>query len=269
MRALSELKKIRLFLLDLDGTFYLDDQLLPGAAELLALEQQPDPGFATLFLTNNSSRSTADYVARLARLGVDVPPAKILTSGEAAIRYMKRERWPRRLLVIGTPGLEKQFADAGYTLTDVDTAEAVVLGFDTTLTYAKLTALCNALRAGLPYLATHPDFNCPVQGGFIPDIGAMIAFAEAATGRRPDVVIGKPNAGIAEAAAERYGLPLEQVAMVGDRLYTDIALGRCGVRTVFVLSGEGTLAELPQYEVQPDWIFEDLQGLVDALKSLQ
>lgn len=264
MAPLQELQTVRLFLLDLDGTFYLDDRLLPGAAALLELEKRAP--FSTLFLTNNSSRSTADYVARLARLGVTVPPAKILTSGEASILWLRQHRWPERLLVIGTPSLEAQFAAAGFTLTEED-PQAVVLGFDTTLTYRKLTLLCNALRAGLPYLATHPDLNCPVQGGYIPDIGAIIAFAEAATGRRPDVVIGKPNAGIAAAAAARAGLPLEQIAMVGDRLYTDIALGACGMRTVFVLSGEGTLAELPQYPTQPDWIFDNLQGLVDALRT--
>ncbi len=264
MADLSELANIRLFLLDMDGTFYLDDRLLPGAAELLALERTAP--FSTLFLTNNSSRSTADYVRRLAKLGVQVPPEKILTSGEAAIRWLLRERWPRRLLVIGTPSLEQQFREAGFTLTE-DAPAAVVLGFDTTLTYHKLTALCNAVRAGLPYLATHPDLNCPVQGGYVPDIGAVIAFVRAAAGREPDVIIGKPNAGIAQAAAERTGVPLAQIAMVGDRLYTDIAMGACGVRTVFVLSGEGTREELPRYAVQPDWIFDDLQGLVDALRA--
>lgn len=264
MTDLAELKKIRLFMLDLDGTFYLDDRLLPGARELLELERTAP--FSTLFLTNNSSRSTADYVRRLEKLGVQVPPEKILTSGEASIRYLLREHWPRELLVIGTPSLERQFADAGFILSH-ENARAVVLGFDTTLTYAKLTELCSALRAGLPYLATHPDLNCPVEGGYIPDIGAMIAFAKAATGRAPDVVIGKPNAGIAQAAAERYGLPLPQVAMVGDRLYTDIALGACGVRTVFVLSGEGRPEDLPSAAVQPDWIFDDLAGLVKALRA--
>ena len=259
-----ELKNIRLFLLDMDGTFYLDDKLLPGARELLQLERTAS--FSTLFLTNNSSRSTADYVQRLARLGIQVPPEKILTSGEASIRYLKRMNWPDRLLVIGTPSLEQQFREAGFTLTE-EAPQVVVLGFDTTLTYHKLTVLCNAVRSGLPYLATHPDFNCPVQGGYIPDIGAVIAFVQAAAGRSPDVVIGKPNAGIAEAAAERTGVPLSQIAMVGDRLYTDIALGACGVHTVFVLSGEGTREELPQYAIQPDWIFDDLQGLVDALQA--
>lgn len=266
MADFTALQKIRLFMLDMDGTFYLDDHLLPGARQLLELEKTAP--FSTLFLTNNSSRSTADYVQRLARLGVQVPPEKILTSGEAAISYMQHQNWPKEVLVIGTPSLEEQFAQAGFRLTS-ENPKAVVLGFDTTLTYEKLTLLCNALRAGLPYLATHPDFNCPVQGGYIPDIGAMIAFAKAATGREPDVIIGKPNAGIAQAAADRFGLQLEEVAMVGDRLYTDIALGACGVRTVFVLSGEGTLEELPHYSVQPDWIFPDLQGLVDALTAPQ
>ena len=130
-----------------------------------------------------------------------------------------------------------------------------------TLTYEKLTNLCNAVRAGLPYIATHPDLNCPVAGGYIPDIGATIAYVEAATGRRPDAVIGKPNRFILQAAARRFGCQPEEICMVGDRLYTDIALGRNGCKTVLVLCGESGREDLPGAVHQPDLVCQDLLEL--------
>jgi ribonucleotide monophosphatase NagD (HAD superfamily) len=141
-----------------------------------------------------------------------------------------------------------------------------VLGFDTGIDYAKLTALCNAVRAGLPYIATHPDINCPVAGGVIPDVGAVIAFVQAATGRLPNVVVGKPNGIIARMAARRAGLPLSALCMVGDRLYTDIALGRAGVQTALVFSGETTRESLAQSDLKPTYVFENLAGMAAALR---
>lgn len=251
-------------MLDLDGTFYLGDTLLPGAKQFA--DAAHAAGAEYLFLTNNSSKSSADYVRKLARLGVNVPPRHVLTSGDAALSYMQAHFDTKDLLLIGTSSLCDQFAAAGYRV-DAAHPQAVLLGFDTALDYAKLTKLCNAVRAGLPYIATHPDFNCPVDGGFIPDIGATIAYVKASAGREPDVVIGKPNGAIAEAAAQRFGVPLESIAMVGDRLYTDIALGACGVATVLVLSGETALADLAHSTVQPDFIFDDLAHLEDAMRG--
>lgn len=181
----------KLFLLDMDGTFYLDDTLLPGALEFLALCRANGRQFA--FLTNNSSKSKADYLAKLTRLGADVTEHDIFTSGDATLLYLAENGFSKDILLIGTPSLEAQFAAEGYTVRAAK-PRAVVLGFDTTITYNKLRLLCDAVRAGLPYIATHPDYNCPVAGGFIPDIGAVIAFVKASTGRDPDAVIGKPNA---------------------------------------------------------------------------
>ncbi len=169
--------------------------------------------------------------------------ADVFTSGDAALLYLAENHFSKDILLIGTPSLEEQFAAAGYNVR-VKNPGAVVLGFDTTITYEKLTALCDAVRAGLPYVATHPDLNCPVPGGFIPDVGAVIAFVKASTGREPDAVIGKPNGYIARAAARKYGVPLASLCMVGDRLYTDIALGACGCGTVLVLCGETREADL-------------------------
>lgn len=245
-------------MLDMDGTFYLGDKLLPGAAEFLEICKSR--GIAYTFLTNNSSKSPQDYINKLAGLGVQITPNQMLTSGDATISYLKENGFNKDLLLIGTQSLEASFTDAGFNINS-PSPQAVVLGFDTTLTYQKLTDLCNAVRAGLPYIATHPDFNCPVQGGFIPDIGATIAYVKASTGRVPTAVIGKPNAYIAQAAANRAGLSLGEVCMVGDRLYTDIALGECGVGTALVLCGETSRQELAQSKIKPDFVFEDLDEM--------
>lgn len=259
-----DVKSARLFLLDMDGTFYLGDNLLPGALEFLALCRASGRQFA--FLTNNSSRSKADYVARLRGFGADVAERDVFTSGDATLLYLAERHFSKELLLIGTPSLEEQFRQAGYTVRAA-APKAVVLGFDTTLTYEKLTLLCDAVRAGLPYIATHPDFNCPVAGGFIPDIGAVIAFVKASTGREPDAVIGKPNAYIARAAAQKYGVALGDVCMVGDRLYTDIALGACGCGTVLVLSGETSRADLAASEIVPGVVCADLAELGKLLRG--
>ena len=253
-----DLQATQLFLLDLDGTFYLGDRLLPGALEFLDFCRET--GRAFTFLTNNSSRSKADYVAKLAKLGAAVTEREVYTSGDATLAYLAENGFPRDLLVTGTPSPEAQFAAAGYATAAKD-PRAVILGFDTTLTYEKLVRLCDAVRAGLPYIATHPDFNCPVPGGFIPDIGAVIAFVKASTGREPDAVIGKPNGTIARAAAAAFGVALERTCMVGDRLYTDIALGACGCGTALVLCGESTRGDLAASGLSPDVVCDDLAAL--------
>lgn len=259
---MNALSSIRLFLLDLDGTFYLDGAPLPGALDFLAALRGKGVPFA--FLTNNSSRSREDYLLRLNAMGAAVTGREVLTSADATLDYLAENHFSRRLLLIGTPSLEAQFAAAGYEVR-ADAPQAVVLGFDTILTYEKLVLLCDAVRAGLPYIATHPDYNCPVKGGFIPDIGGVIALVEACTGRRPDAVIGKPNAAIARAAAARFGVPLERICMVGDRLYTDIALGACGVRTALVLSGETSAADYEKSAVRADFVFAGLGEMIPEL----
>jgi 4-nitrophenyl phosphatase len=143
-----------------------------------------------------------------------------------------------------------------------------VLGYDTGLTYPRLTRFCDLVRAGLPYIATHPDVNCPVEGGFAPDTGAFIALIEASTGREPDVVIGKPNPLIIAGLAERFGVSPGEIVMVGDRLYTDIALGStAGVGTVLVLSGETKRADLETTAFQADLVCEDLAELIKFLSN--
>lgn len=260
---MNPLQDVRLYLLDMDGTFYLDDHLLPGALEFLCRVRESGRRF--MFLTNNSSKNRRDYLDKLARLGAEVGEDELFTSADATLDYLDESAFPREILLIGTPSLEEQFLARGYRI-DAEDPKGVVLGFDTTITYEKLTRLCDAVRAGLPYIATHPDYNCPVQGGFIPDIGAVIAFVQASTGRLPDLVVGKPNAMIAEAAARRAGLSVEQLCMVGDRLYTDIALGQnCPIKTALVLCGETTPSDAAQSDIRPTVTADSLAGLLQYL----
>lgn len=248
----------------MDGTFYLGDHLLPGALEFMAYLEEKEIDY--LFLTNNSSKHGGIYAEKIRKMGFDVDENRIFTSGEATTIYLKKETSYKSIYLVGTRALEDEFIHAGFHLTDRN-PDAVVLGFDTTLTYEKIWKLCDFVREGLPYIATHPDFNCPTETGFMPDIGSFIALVEASTGRVPDVIVGKPHNHIVEAVVEKTGFKLDEIAMIGDRLYTDIALGRSGIMTILVLSGETNKKDLYQSEFKPDMVFEDLAGLLKHLKK--
>jgi len=258
------LGNIKCFLLDLDGTSYLGEKLLPGAFELLNLLVERNLDY--LFLTNNSSKHAGQYVEKLSRLNVKVGKEHILTSGEATTIYLQKEMPNAKVLIMGTRALEEEFENSGFGLVE-DEPDVVVLGFDTTLTYKKLWKICDFIRDGYPYIATHPDINCPTETGFMPDIGSFIALIESSTGRKPDVVIGKPNDHMIEAVLERTGHEKDEIAMIGDRLYTDMAMGRTGIKTILVLSGETKKSDLELSEIRPAIIVEDLRGIVRLLKK--
>lgn len=261
------LQSTRCFILDMDGTFYLGERLLDGALHLIKVLEAQGRDF--LFLTNNSSKDRRRYAEKIARLGLEIPEDKVFTSGEATALFLARDYPGSSLYVVGTPSLEDEFRQHGFKLDD-EHPDVAVLGFDTTLTYQKLWKLCDFVREGLPYIATHPDFNCPIEGGFMPDIGAMIAFVQASTGREPDHVVGKPNRTIIEMISQKQGLAIEQMAMVGDRLYTDIACGTTsGITTILVLSGETTRADLADSPFQPALVFENLGELAEYLLAAE
>lgn len=255
-------KAIQGFLVDMDGTLYLSDALLPGAKTFLSyMENKP-----MLLLTNNSSKNRFDYAKKLSAMGITINPDKVLTSGQATAHTLYQSVPEAPIAVFGTPELEQEFTQLGFMLT-MDNPRYVVLGFDMTLDYAKLTVLCNLVRSGLPYIATHPDFNCPVKGGFIPDIGAIIAFVQASTGRTPETIIGKPHRPILDMAAQRLDLPIESLCMVGDRLYTDIAMGQTApIHTALVLSGETQAQDLENSPFQPDYVFNTIGDLVGCFE---
>ncbi len=261
----DRLKHIKCFMLDMDGTFYLGERLLEGALEFIDTLRKQNKQF--VFLTNNSSKHRRQYAQKITRLGLPIPEERVFTSGEATALYLAQKHPGARLYLAGTPALEEEFRSHGFQLVQ-DDPEIMVLGFDTTLTYEKLWKLCDFASAGLPYIATHPDINCPLEGGFMPDIGAMIAFIKASTGREPDLVVGKPNRLIVDSLAQKLGMNTADLAMVGDRLYTDIALGQtAGVLTLLVLSGETQREHLKESPYQPDFIFDHLKGLSDWLRE--
>nr|AGS52002.1 putative NagD-like phosphatase [uncultured bacterium contig00006] len=261
MRRLNE---IRLFLLDMDGTVYIGDRLF--SCTLPLLQRLDANGVGRLFLTNNSSKDKADYIAKLNRLGVAASERHILTSGDAAIDYLKEKLPGAAVYLVGTASLQRAFEAAGIALTDCERCDAAVVGFDTELTYNKLEGLYRAVASGRRYICTHPDMLCPAENGFIPDIGATIAYIEALTSRRPDVVIGKPERYMIDAAAKRFCVGVDEIAVVGDRLYTDMELARrAGATSVLVLSGETTKEQALLAAEQPDYIFDDLSGITDLL----
>ena len=258
------LAPVRCFLLDMDGTFYLGDRLIDGSLDFLsALERT---GRTARFLTNNSSKSASVYAEKLRRLGVPEQYRDVISSGHAAAHYCMRHFPGQKGFLMGNPMLAEELTGMGLLLTENADADYVLAAFDTTLTYDRLCLVCDLIRTGKPYIATHPDFNCPTETGFVPDLGAMMALIEASTGRRPDVVLGKPNRGIVDEALQRTGFGLDEMAMVGDRLYTDVATGvNHGMTGILVLSGEATMDDVAVSEVKPDLIFGKLSDMIPYL----
>lgn len=258
------LSQIKCYILDMDGTFYLGNKLLPGALQFMSYLAAT--GREYLFLTNNSSRSAAHYARKLNSLGWPATPRDILTSGEATALYIRQLKPQASLYVVGTPDLEEELTAYGFTLTD-SRPDYVVLGFDTTLTYQKLVTACALIRQGTPFIATHPDVNCPTENGFIPDCGSMLALIKASTGAEPKV-IGKPNREIIDVIFQKKCFAPQEMAIVGDRLYTDIVTGRnAGIASLLVLSGETRREDLVAASVRPDYIFENLGDLAEHIAN--
>lgn len=263
---MNTLQEKTIYLLDMDGTIYLGDELIDGSKEFL--KTLKDKGKRYIFLTNNSSKNKHSYVEKLNNLGIDATEEEVFTSGEATTMYLSKLKPGARIYLLGTPALEEEFQRAGFILErkrnkDID---YVVLGFDTTLTYEKLWAACEYVSEGVEYIATHPDFNCPLPNDkFMPDAGAMAALIEASTGKTP-IVIGKPNKEVVESIASKYGLDKNSMAMVGDRLYTDVKTGlNAGITSVLVYSGETKVEDYNNSEIRADYVFNSVKDMIGLL----
>lgn len=253
------MKKYKLYLLDMDGTIYLGPNLFPETPPFL--EFVKSIGAKYMFLTNNSAYSTDRYVKRLHGLGLDfVTEEDFLTSTNATVLYLKENYDGKKLYALGTESFKEQLRDGGINIVDSleEGIDALVMGFDTELTFKKLEDACKLLPTGIDYIATHPDYVCPTEYGSVPDCGAVTEMLYMATGRRP-VVIGKPQPTMIELALKAQGLNKEDAIFVGDRLYTDIASGcNAGIDTAFVLSGEGTLEDLEKSEAKPTYVLDNI-----------
>ncbi len=263
---MSELKNIKLFLLDMDGTIYLDNDLFDGTTEFLNYVRSI--GGRYMFMTNNSSKSVEKYIEKLAELGISADADDFLTSVNATIPVLKNKGY-KKVYAFGTQSFKQQLKEADITVTDVpgDDVDCLCMGFDTELTFQKLEDACILLNRGVDYIATNPDWVCPTRYGSVPDCGSISQILQTATGRLP-VFIGKPQPEMAYLAMEKSGFGKEETAVVGDRLYTDIACGvNAGISAIFVLSGEGTMEDVEKSETKPDFIFENIKELYNYLKG--
>ena len=236
----KKLEKVKCFLLDMDGTVYLGDNLIDGAVDAV---KRMNERCRALFLTNNSSAAPSDYVLKLRKMGFEVKDDDVFTSGNATIEYLHAHYPNKRVFLFGNDKLFAQFSAGGINL-DEENPELIVVGFDTTFDYDRLTRLCDLIREGVPYITTHGDINCPTAYGYKPDVGSFIALIEKSTGVSPLLICGKPFAPIAESIQRVLGLEKHEIAMVGDRISTDMQFAiNNGFVSVLVLTGEGTVEE--------------------------
>ncbi len=262
---LQRLKNTETFLLDLDGTVYLSDTLLPGALDFL--NHLRETGLRFVFITNNSSRTADEYIVRLSSLGIPCAADEIYTSLDATLAWLAGQPG-RTVYPLGTPAFVEKVRAAGYEITP-DSPDWVLLGFDTTLTYEKIRTAARALLSGSGFVATHPDVVCPTADGPIPDTGSFIRMFEAATGKTP-VICGKPYPSMVAGALSKLSTSPERAAIIGDRLYTDMAMGRAaGILSVLVLSGETRESDVPKAppDHHPDLVFDNLAAVLATLQK--
>ncbi|MBP3709641.1 MAG: HAD-IIA family hydrolase [Treponema sp.] len=255
----------RHFVLDMDGTFYLGNHIFPFSLDFLKTLQ--DTGRDFIFFTNNSSKSGEAYIEKLAAMNCHITKNQIMTSGDVTIAYVHATYPGKRVYLLGTDALIKSFREAGIQLVQ-DEPDVVVIGFDTGLTYEKICKASDFVRNGAVYLATHPDINCPVENGFITDVGAFCAMISLSAGGKKVKALGKPNPETVDMVMQRNGWKKrEEVAFVGDRLYTDIAVGvNNGARGLLVLTGEATIEDVRASDVKPDAVFRNLAEIGNCLR---
>lgn len=253
MKACAKIKHVAL---DMDGTIYMGSTLFPYTKPFL--KSLTDNGIGYSFLTNNPTKSQADYLKKLAKLGIEATADEMYTSAISTIEYIKvHHPEAKRLFLLGTPSMIKEFEDAGFISVADDPKErpdVLVVAFDMTLTYSRLCRATWWASQGVPYIATNPDWVCPTdQEVILVDCGSIQKCIEAACGRKADIVIGKPNPGMLEGIRDKFHLQPDEIAMCGDRIYTDVRTAQnAGGLGVLVLSGETTLETALNSDPQPD-----------------
>ena len=255
---IDKIKQIKTFVLDMDGTIYLGDRLFNFTHAFLSKIQETGRDFC--FFTNNSSKNRRDYLEKLAKMGIEIGPEKMLISNGVILDWLWAERPGCSAYVVGTPALLEDFCAAGIEPQSTK-PDYVVLGFDTTLTYEKLRLACDYVRNGAELFGVNQDLNCPVEGGFIPDCGSIAQLVRASTGVSCEF-FGKPSRYTLDYILKHTGRRPQELAVIGDRLYTDIALADgTEVTSILVMSGETDQTMLSESAIKPDIICEDLSEL--------
>ncbi|HEY0669550.1 MAG TPA: HAD-IIA family hydrolase [Sphingobacteriaceae bacterium] len=269
----ERLRQIKHVALDMDGTIYNGSTLFPYTIGFL--EDLRKSGIGYSFLTNNPSKSTTDYLKHLENMGIPASREEMYTSALATIDYLKSNHPAvKRLFILGTPSMIKEFEEAGFESTADDAQDqpdAVIVGFDTTLVYSRLCRAAYWISQKLLYIATNPDWVCPTDKPVIlVDCGSICACLEGATKRAPDMVVGKPDPGMLDGILHRYGLKPNQIAMVGDRLYTDVKMAyNANALGVLVLSGEATIEDTLNSDVIADVIADNVARFGELLVSVK
>ena len=263
---MAELKDITLFLLDMDGTVNLGYDPIDGAKEFLCTLKEQGKNF--IFLTNNSSKSASDYVDKMRSLGFPCENENVFTSGMAAGMFLEENKKGSKVYVCGTQSLKNELKNYDVDMSETgEDADTVLLGYDTELDYKKIRTVCDLLDGGADYYATNIDMVCPIEGGrYLPDCGSFADMFEQAVKRRPRF-LGKPDRTMIDIIAKAQGVPYENIAMVGDRIYTDVKTGiNAGVTSVLVLSGETTLEDYKKSDVKPDYILSSVKDILETIK---
>ena len=263
---MNKLKDVKLYLFDMDGTLYFDDDLFPFTIDLLKTIREN--GLKYMFLTNNSAKSVKDYVAKLGRLGIDACYDDFLTSSQATAFYLKKHYPTATLYVCGTESLKEELRHEGFKVSeDLSETDCIVMGNDQELTFKKLYDVSYMLltRPDIPYIATNPDYVCPTKFGSVPDCGSICDMLYNVSKRRP-VFIGKPEALMPQLAMEKAGYTAKETAVVGDRIYTDVKSGlNAGAFAVLVMSGETTNEILETSVDKPDVVLKDASEILKTL----
>jgi HAD superfamily hydrolase (TIGR01450 family) len=263
----SELKNKKLWLFDMDGTIYEEERVFDGTLDLL--QSITDHGGRYVFITNNSSKSVTDYVKKVNRLGIPGNESNFFTSAQATILYLKQKHPEAKVYCQGTRSLVKELADAGIDVTEkVIPVDVVLIGFDMELTTEKVRNTCEILSTqDVTYIATNPDWVCPVSFGFIPDCGSICQMIKNATGKWP-IFIGKPEPTMVDIVRAKEHRFADETVVVGDRLYTDIATGlNAGVTAVCVLTGEATVEEIEKGDIKPSYTFGSVKEVLTVFQS--
>ena len=269
---LNKLRNVRFYLLDMDGTIYLETTLLDGTLDFLA--ELAKQGKRPFYITNNSSKGTDAYIEKLAKMGIPSEEEDFCTSAHATIRYLNANYPGAKLFVLGTRSLADMMEKAGFTIVTQyekdpeKRPDLVVLGFDTSMTYEKLKTATMYIQDGLEYISTHPDAVCPYDRTHsVPDAGSFIKLLESSTGKSPKFIAGKPEPAMIDMVREKLGCKKEEIAVVGDRLNTDIASAiNAGVISICVLTGETTEEDLKITKKEPDYVFKSIKELWQAIK---
>lgn len=263
---MADLKDITLFLLDMDGTVNLGYDPIDGAKDFLCTLKEQGKNF--IFLTNNSSKSASDYVEKMRSLGFPCESENVFTSGMAAGMFLAENKKGSKIYVCGTKSLKNELENYDIDMSETgEDADTVLLGYDTELDYKKIRTVCDLLDGGADYYATNIDMVCPIEGErYLPDCGSFADMFEQAVKRRPRF-LGKPDRTMIDIIAKSQGIPYENIAMVGDRIYTDVKTGiNAGVTSVLVLSGETTLEDYKKSDVKPDYILDSVKDILEAIK---